>query len=314
VRALLPEPTGDAWARAAYAFLAEKEKRSGSQRTVESYARMLRDFLGRTGKRPDEVSSQDVFGWAYGVGASGREPSATTVGARLACVGSFYAFLVRLDVLAANPCDQLQRPRVEQPRSRGLSADEVRRLLRAIPDTPVGLRDRAIVVTLLLTGRRRAEVLGMTVGDLACERGVPYYAYRGKGGTRGKRELPRPAYDAMRAALAAFGRDLATMSPGEPLWPSSRGIGAGVTSGVFAGNLRRHYDRAGLPRAGVHALRHSAAKLRRDAGESVEQVSRFLDHSSLAVTTTYLRRIEGQEDTGWARIAEALGLRESPGP
>jgi integrase len=77
---------------------------------------------------------------------------------------------------------------------------------------------------------------------------------------------------------------------------------------VFAGNLRRYYDRAGLPRAGIHALRHSAAKLRRDAGESVEQVSRFLDHSSLAVTTTYLRRIEGQEDTGWARVAEVLGL------
>ena len=308
MRALAPEGTGDAWARAVYAFLAEKEKRSGSRRTVESYARMLRDFLGRTGRRPDEATGQDVFGWAYGVGASGREPSATTVGARMACVGSFYAFLVRMDVLSSNPCDQLQRPRVEQPRSRGLSAQEVRRLLNAIPDTPVGLRDRAIVVTLLLTGRRRAEVLGMTVGDVACERGVPYYAYRGKGGTRGKRELPRPAYDAARAALAAFGKDLLVLAKDQPLWPSSRAADAGVTSGVFAGNLRRYYDRAGLARSGVHALRHSAAKLRRDAGESVEQVSRFLDHSSLAVTTTYLRRIEGQEDTGWASVAEVLGL------
>ena len=53
----------------------------------------------------------------------------------------------------------------------------------------------------------------------------------------------------------------------------------------------------------------TAAKLRRDAGESVEDVSRFLDHSSLAVTTTYLRRLEGQEDRGWARVAEAIGLQ-----
>ena len=36
--------------------------------------------------------------------------------------------------------------------------------------------------------------------------------------------------------------------------------------------------------------RHSAAKLRRDAGELVEEVSRFLDHSNLAVTTTYRGR------------------------
>ena len=67
-------------------------------------------------------------------------------------------------------------------------------------------------------------------------------------------------------------------------------------------------QKAGLPPAGLHVLRHSAAKLRRDAGESIEEVSRFLDHSSLAVTTTYLRRLEGQEDLSWRRVAEAIGL------
>jgi integrase len=58
----------------------------------------------------------------------------------------------------------------------------------------------------------------------------------------------------------------------------------------------------------VHILRHTVAKLRRDAGESIEDVSRFLDHSSLAVTTTYLRRLEGQEDLGCGRAAEAIGV------
>ncbi len=54
--------------------------------------------------------------------------------------------------------------------------------------------------------------------------------------------------------------------------------------------------------------RFKRGELRRDAGESVEEVSRFLDHSSLAVTTVYLRRLEGQEDRGWHKIAEALGV------
>jgi hypothetical protein len=35
---------------------------------------------------------------------------------------------------------------------------------------------------------------------------------------------------------------------------------------------------------------------------------RFLDHSSLAVTTVYLRRLEGQADTVWAKVAEAIGV------
>jgi hypothetical protein len=33
------------------------------------------------------------------------------------------------------------------------------------------------------------------------------------------------------------------------------------------------------------------------------------DHSSLAVTTTYLRRLEGQEARIWERVAEASGCR-----
>jgi hypothetical protein len=37
-------------------------------------------------------------------------------------------------------------------------------------------------------------------------------------------------------------------------------------------------------------------------------VSSFLDHSSLAVTTTYLRRLEGQEDRTWRDVAVAIGV------
>jgi integrase len=82
----------------------------------------------------------------------------------------------------------------------------------------------------------------------------------------------------------------------------------GLRDSTFYTNLRGYLKAAGLPPAGVHILRHSAAKLRRDAGESVEDVSRFLDHSSLAETTTYLRRLEGQEDKTWDKVAQAIGV------
>ena len=35
----------------------------------------------------------------------------------------------------------------------------------------------------------------------------------------------------------------------------------------------------------------------------MEDVSRFLDHSSLAVTTVYLRRLEGERDKNWDKVA-----------
>ena len=306
---VLFDDTAPAWERAFYAFLAEKERRSGSKRTVDAYSRTLQRFFGRLGRPPDQVTSQEVFVFAHGRGPSGREPAAITIGARLACISSFFRFLIRMKIVSSNPCDEIERPRVSPAPPRGLSAEEIRRLLAVIPETPRGLRDRAIALTLVLTGRRRTEVLDLRVGDISQAGGL-FYTYRGKGGKRAKRELPRPAFDAIERALTAWGKSLVDMESGDSLWPSRypASNGRGVTSGTFYANLRRYLKKAGLPPAGVHILRHAAAKLRREAGESVEDVSQFLDHSSLAVTTVYLRRLEGQEDRGWGKVAEALGV------
>jgi site-specific recombinase XerD len=268
---------------------------------------MLHDFFGRSGKTPDKVETQDVFAWAYGVGLSGRQPSSITIGARLACVSSFYRFLIRMKVVGSNPCDPLERPKALPGAPRGLTAEQIKRLLGVMPATPVGLRDRAIILTLVMTGRRRAEVMGLKASDISIEDRV-FYRYRGKGGKTGKRELPPPAAEAIEAWLAAGGRSLVTMAPDDSLWPDLR-TGRGITSGTFYTNLRRYLKSAGLPLGGVHLFRHSAAKLRRDAGETVEAVSQFLDHSSLAVTTTYLRRLEGQEDKTWQKVAESIGAQ-----
>jgi len=76
-----------AWQQTVVAFLAEKERRSGSRRTVEGYARMLWPFLTRVGS-PDRVTPAHVLAWAHGIGESGREPSSATVGARIACLSN----------------------------------------------------------------------------------------------------------------------------------------------------------------------------------------------------------------------------------
>src|SRR3954464_4349508 len=128
------------WERSLYAFLAEKERRSGSLRTVQSYSRMQQHFFGRVGKTPDQVTSQDVFAWAYGIGLSGKRPGSITIGARIACLSSFYHFLIRMKVVASNPCDALERPKVQQAAARGLTGEQIHRLLDVVPGTPVGLR------------------------------------------------------------------------------------------------------------------------------------------------------------------------------
>jgi integrase len=68
---------------------------------------------------------------------------------------------------------------------------------------PHGFGSRAIILTLVLAGRRRAEVFRMTAGNLTFENDVCFYSYRGKRGKTGRREFPRLVVDALRAALWA---------------------------------------------------------------------------------------------------------------
>lgn len=151
-------------------------------------------------------------------------------------------------------------------------------------------------------------MLGLTAGNIITEGRTVFYNYRGKGSKTGRRELPLPAFQAIQQALAIWGKSLDTMAPDESLWPSGANRSGGLTSGSFYGRLQQYLRLAGLPPSGVHVFRHSAAKLRRDVGESAESVSSFLDHSSLAVTSIYLKRLEGLEDKSWRRVAEAIGI------
>jgi hypothetical protein len=125
---LLPDVAPEdvpAWQQTVVAFLAEKERRSGSRRTVEGYARMLWPFFGRVGS-PDLVTPAHVLAWAHWIGASGREPSSTTIGARIACLSSYDRFLIRMNIATANPCDSLDRPKTIPSPARGLTADQIR--------------------------------------------------------------------------------------------------------------------------------------------------------------------------------------------
>jgi site-specific recombinase XerD len=195
------------WDQAIYAFLAEKERWSGSMRTVRAYSGMLYRFFGSLGKPPDQVTSTEIFGYAHGTGLSGKKPSSVTINARIACLSSFYRFLIRMSLMSSNPCDQLERPKATPAPPMGLTAADIKKLLEAIPETSVGLRDRAIILTLTLTGRRRTEVLNLKAGDLIRDGEIVLYGYRGKGGKHGKREMPNPAFRAIQHALNAFGKE-----------------------------------------------------------------------------------------------------------
>ena len=177
----------------------------------------------------------------------------------------------------------------------------MKRLLDVILDTVKGRRDRAIILTLVLTGRRRTEVIDLKAGNISFDADTAFYTYRGKGGKKGRRELPVPALEAIRRTLSDIGKNLSTMEPDESLWQAGAGD-RGVTSATFYNRFRRYLAEAGLPLSGVHILRHTAAKLRREVGESIYY---FLVRMTVLVIETGA----DHHNLGLDQIHEGNGIR-----
>ena len=301
------------WEGSLYAFLAEKQRRSGSLRTPDSYYRTLRHFFGSLQKAPDQVSSSETYSASPMASASpGREPSPSNrrrspllhlVLLQVPHQTSIYS--TPIPAIPWNDPSPVPAPQAASPLS------QVQQLLQVIPDTLKGRRDLAIVLISrphrqTQVGdhqpnrrryrlRRLCRVLPLHRQGRSCAAAVSFL-----------RPAPSPPYVQVTSPMSA------RTSPPCILRRISLAGGRrafqGVSSATFYNRFRGYLRLAGLPPSGVHVLRHTAAKLRRDVGESVESVSQFLDHSSLAVTTTYLRRLEGQRDSAWQGVAHVLGV------
>ena len=331
--------TEDPWARCAAAFLEAKARRTGSMQTREHYERTLRRFAAACGSHPARIVPTEIQAFAQGPahyrGRGGsvhvRPPTPATIARRLAVLSSFYAFAMKqivghdasgrpLSLCTYNPAAAVEGPRVDPYRqARGLSTAAARRLLAAIPrDTPIGLRDHAVLSFYLYTGRRREEVARLCWRDIeTTDDGRYLYRYRGKGGKGGLRELPRPAVRALLAYLTAIGLSR-TMRPDDPLWRPHGEGGVKRADGALTSNAMyrrlKHYARlAGIdPKTlSLHGLRHTGAKLRRQAGAGMEDVQRFLDHTSVATTQIYLRATEAVDDPLADKVAALLEQDDS---
>src|SRR5690606_5155043 len=81
-------------------------------------------------------------------------------------VRCFFNWLVESGYLEQSPFRGVKNIRLPQRIVRPFSADEVAALLAACGDGPIGVRDRALLMTLLDTGMRCSEVVQLDVTDL----------------------------------------------------------------------------------------------------------------------------------------------------
>src|SRR5262245_2367463 len=160
-------------------------ERNASAHTVKSYREDLtqalgffRTRLGTEAPTPDRLTTRLLRAYTAWLHEGGYAKS--TVARRVAAVRSWCRFLCREGVLTANPADGLRGPRQDKKLPHFLTVEAAAQLLAAPPgDTPLGLRDRAILETLYSAGLRVGELTGLDIGDLDLDDGLA--TVRGKG-------------------------------------------------------------------------------------------------------------------------------------
>ncbi|MEU4245740.1 site-specific integrase [Actinoplanes sp. NPDC026619] len=149
--------------------------------------------------------------------------------------------------------------------------------------TPAGRRDYAVLVVLSRLGLRAAEAAGLQLSDVGWREGT--LRVRGKGSRIDV--LPLPA-DAGTAIAEYVGDGRPRKAEGPLFWRACAPPGGLSPTGV-TGIVYRACERAGLPLAGAHRLRHAAATAMLSGGASLPQIAQVLRHSDIETTAIYAK-------------------------
>ena len=254
-------------------------ERGLSTNTLVSYRHDLALYSEHVGHTSVlNVGPSDISGFLKFLYARGLKPRSAA--RALAAVRSFYRFLLLEKAIERNPTAVVDRPRIFMPLPHFLSLEEVDRLLAA-PDlqSPVGIRDRAMIEVLYATGLRVSELVGLRLDGVNLAGG--FVRCIGKGNKERIIPLGATASDAVKEYLK-----VRPQLESETLFVNSRG--SPLMRMEFWKYLKTYAERAGIrKRISPHVLRHSFATHLLDRGADLRAVQMMLGHAEIATTQIY---------------------------
>jgi integrase/recombinase XerD len=265
-------------------------ERGASPHTIAAYGRDLRDyeeFLSARGVGDLRVVSRDDI-TAFVADLRTRVLAPSTIERRVASLKGFHKFLVREGITDNHPTARLPLPKVPQRLPGAVSIDDIDRLLgQPFPDSPSGMRDRAILETLYGCGLRVSELVGLDLADVDLAQG--FVRVFGKGGKERLVPVAGMASHALDAYLR-HGRSRLGMKrslrgeDASAVFLNTRG-GRLTRQAVFE-IVRRYGGRVGLE-LHPHTLRHSFATHLLEGGADLSALQEMLGHADISTTQIY---------------------------
>ena len=258
-----------------------------AQASLASYRRDLAGWhawLARRGRGLLDVGRGDLEQWLADQFAA--KAKATSVARRLSALRRFYRMQLDNGVIGEDPTLRVRAPKKPRRLPKQLSEVQVEALLAA-PDveTPLGLRDRAMLETLYATGLRVSELVGLKLPQVSVAAGVVRIV------GKGSKERLVPVGDEALAWMARYLADvrsaLAAGAKRDEVFLTERR--APMTRQAFWALIKRYAVRAGIAKTALspHVLRHAFATHLLNHGADLRVVQLLLGHADITTTTIY---------------------------
>jgi integrase/recombinase XerD len=258
-----------------------------SKNTIEAYGHGLNRFLNHLSEKGVrewvKVTKFDVKAFLLFLKRQGL--STKTVVRNLVAIRTFFKFLVQEGALEVNPVEELESPKLAKTLPKILSLKEVEQLLeQPNPQTPIGMRDRAMLELLYATGMRVSELTQLPINQINLEGG--YVLVYGKGSKERMVPLGREAMRWVDLYLKTA-RDKLAKGKESPYLFINRS-GKGMSRQRFWKTLKAYGLRAGIrKRISPHLLRHSFASHLLERGADLRSVQIMLGHVDISTTQIY---------------------------
>jgi len=257
-----------------------RQSLDGYRRDLEGIARW-RDGQGGGLVDADRAMLFDYLSWRTREGWSPRSNARL-----LSALRAFYAHRLRLGLRKDDPTALLEPPKLPRSLPKALAESQVDAML-ATPDidTPLGLRDRAMLELMYAAGLRVSELVGLPATAINLRQGV--LRVTGKGSKERLVPLGEESQHWLERYLAEARPQLAGKRALAALFLGTRG--EAPSRQQFWTLVKRYAAAAGIDPAKVspHGLRHSFATHLLNHGADLRALQMLLGHSSLSTTQIY---------------------------
>ncbi len=214
---------------------------------------------------------------------------ATTANRRLTVLRRFFHWCLREHLISADPTARMLSARQPLRVPKSLSEAEVEALLSAPDaDTPLGLRDRAMLELMYASGLRVTELVSLRRVDVLLSEQV--LRVWGKGSKERLVPYGQEAAHWLERYLGSARPELVGGQAEEALFVTARGsrAGGGMSRVMFWGLVRKYALQAGISRPlSPHTLRHAFATHLLNHGVDLRAVQLLLGHADISTTTIY---------------------------